>query len=152
MSASLVGSEMCIRDSCYMLQCSTHIIRIVEKLGKSDDVATLANSKVIPLVSAEVHLERWLCLRMQWRQIIRCGLAASFGLMSQCAQIVREFDFLCLLYVHLSFIFVHSCAYYMYTRVNERFCEVILSYVHVVKYDATSQNPSVLLLYIHRGE
>ena len=30
---------------CYMLQCSTHIIRIVEKLGKSNDVATLAKSK-----------------------------------------------------------------------------------------------------------
>ena len=31
---------------CYMLQCSTHIIRIVEKLGKSNDVATLANTRV----------------------------------------------------------------------------------------------------------
>ena len=82
------------------LQQIRHVVGAVEFRSQCDDIATLADAEVIPLVEFGVYLERGFGFLSQRCHVPKAAILSLDGCVPQTLQIVCYSDLFCFLYCH----------------------------------------------------
>jgi len=84
----------------YAFQKVRHTVRCIEARSQCDDVAALAECKIIPLVPLGVHLERCFGSLPERRFVPEIGALLLYRAISQAVKILFQPDLFCCLYIH----------------------------------------------------
>ena len=82
------------------LQQIRHVVGAVEFRSQCDDIATLADAEVIPLVEFGVYLERGFRFLTERGFVPKAVALLLYGRVAQTLQIVCDSDLFCFLDVH----------------------------------------------------